>query len=678
MAASFLKEHDDLVASGQRPHRVTNFFCGPAEDSLRGDMEAHAAGHGMSDRLRQEVRAYQLCKIDDTWAEAARRDVSGFGKRATAAKVAYVAASQRLGQTLGSLDNAAPGQLNAFYDFMRKHKAIGQQLARRAGQPLRSVHKKVDQLWAQVYRYDQATLRDWGVELNDALKLVDDRPLKRRSLGHRLQLEYLASVLNDGQVISVPPFTDAIVEQANATPLADLPALFHTGPVASDTFFQLVDMAASRKKQLRTAAMGQNLQGMARPVILQSLRWWPAESEQGQQAIVYYDGYPRTVDLLALAPWPVLRISLRRWQKTQASTAGCLALSAPETVTVPSDWRQEDVPAICLLEQLAIAGWARGPAPLEHTTVSDKRFEVRDPIASKAYLQCLLGLDDLVGEGKRMASLRSDQPALYYSCVLRSDLGQIVPLDQSAAAYKSLLTTADAGTLAPLADIDRLGSPAKSASESEVEVLVRRPEGKRGQRGRGRGRGRGPGRRSTTCSPEDWGTLVLAAARPVPHQPSVEEASAAPLALTNQSSASSAAASSGDPFQPAGSSTAVEPMPEQAPAGSAAAEASPLARPRPLLEGVEVYEEGHGIIGQPGSYRRLCVVCPLHKVRKTRSFGVRSAVKLGLGDLEAYAFLGAWLRECNSFAASADHKRFAPTSEQVKSYAVAHEWLPAA
>ena len=75
MAAAWLQEHDDLVAAGQRPHRVTQFFCSRQDASLRADMQSHAAGRGMSDRLRCEIRAYQLCKVDDTWAEAAHRDI---------------------------------------------------------------------------------------------------------------------------------------------------------------------------------------------------------------------------------------------------------------------------------------------------------------------------------------------------------------------------------------------------------------------------------------------------------------------------------------------------------------------------------------------------------------------------------------------------------------------------
>ena len=96
-----------------------------------------------------------------------------------------------------------------------------------------------------------------------------------------------------------------------------------------------------------------------------------------------------------------------------------MALSAPSLVSGPSDWREAGTSTLRLLEDLAAAGWTRGPAPLHHTADSDKRFSVRDPIARKAYLRCLVGLDQLVGEGK-LASLQSDQPASYYACVLAS------------------------------------------------------------------------------------------------------------------------------------------------------------------------------------------------------------------------------------------------------------------
>ena len=72
-----------------------------------------------------------------------------------------------------------------------------------------------------------------------------------------------------------------------------------------------------------------------------------------------------------------------------------------------------------------------------------------------------------------------------------------------------------------------------------------------------------------------------------------------------------------------------------------------------MVEGVRVFEEAHGVVDTPGSYRRLVVNCghPAHatqkaaaQCRKRRNFGVRAASASGLGLMEPYAYLGAWLR----------------------------------
>ena len=57
-------------------HTVSLFyFVGIGLGTLQADMEAHAAGRGTSQRLCQEIRAYQLCMLDDTVAEVVHRDV---------------------------------------------------------------------------------------------------------------------------------------------------------------------------------------------------------------------------------------------------------------------------------------------------------------------------------------------------------------------------------------------------------------------------------------------------------------------------------------------------------------------------------------------------------------------------------------------------------------------------
>ena len=670
MAASLIKEHDDLVASGQRPHRVTSFLVGPEEGSLRRDMEEHAAGHGMSDRLRCEVCAYQLCKVDDTWAEAVHRDVSGFGKRATAAKVPYIAAAHRLGQTMASVDKMSPSELSQFHDCMRRYKAIGQKKPGRA-KKLRSLHKTVAQLEGQVYRCDSSACRDWGAELGSAMKLLDDRPAKNRSIAERLQIEYLDSAIADGEVLSLPELSQAV---AAPDTLAG-PIVQQQRPASAETFFVIVDKAAARKKQLRTAAMAAQ-RAMVKPVSLQRMTVWPGGPEDvgagagGHETLVYHDGFPQIVDMLSLAPWPAWRGALRQWQTIQSQVVGCLAIAAPQPVVAHSDWQLDRTPTLCLLDELASQGWVRGKAPEEHTLVSSKTFAVKDPIASKGYLRCLLGLERLVCDGK-LPALRSDQPNLYYMCVLASEQPQLVLCGQSPAQYKRILDVQPSADLFALGDSEQPPNPASPAGSSDsVELCVPMDHGqpKRAPSGRGRGRGRGVGGSRTRSLEEDWGALVWAP--PPDAQPSVAQAVG-----QSQSSAGpadgSGAASSSSVGQPIAASTlvAVEP-------GEQRARSIQEVRCKAMLEGVVLHEEAHGVIGQPGSYRRLVVRCPHHKsCRKTRSFGVRRVAQSGLGDIEPYAFLGCWLSAHSRLEASA-HKHFAPTMAEVVAYADEHGLAP--
>ena len=105
-----------------------------------------------------------------------------------------------------------------------------------------------------------------------------------------------------------------------------------------------------------------------------------------------------------------------------------------------------------------------------------------------------------------------------------------------------------------------------------------------------------------------------------------------------------------------------------------------LTGPRPLLEGSEVYHESHGVVGQPNSYRRLVVICPLHgdkkrPCKKTRSFGVRSGAASELGDLEPYAFLGAWLAAGRACVAKEEHKCQTPAAAEVREYVISQGWM---
>ena len=89
-------------------------------------MEAWAAGAAPSARLLLEVQSYRWCKIDDTWAEAAHRDVSRLAKRATFSSQSWVSASLRLQQNLMHWVSLGTQDRSRFGAMFYRWKAIGQ------------------------------------------------------------------------------------------------------------------------------------------------------------------------------------------------------------------------------------------------------------------------------------------------------------------------------------------------------------------------------------------------------------------------------------------------------------------------------------------------------------------------------------------------------------------------
>ena len=85
------------------------------------------------------------------------------------------------------------------------------------------------------------------------------------------------------------------------------------------------------------------------------------------------------------------------------------------------------------------------------------------------------------------------------------------------------------------------------------------------------------------------------------------------------------------------------------------------------------------MLGQAGSYRAVKVKCPHHHEcgRKSRTFGHRDAKKSGLGDNEAYAFLGCWMRMGATMDAQA-HKQLKLDQAAVLAYARELGWSPSA
>ena len=99
VAANIIAIYDDLVAQGKKPHRVTCHFA----VTLRAEFQAHADGKGMATELAREIRAYQMCVLDDTWVERQHADIKNIYKRGPSSQVPYVAGGMRMEQTLATV-----------------------------------------------------------------------------------------------------------------------------------------------------------------------------------------------------------------------------------------------------------------------------------------------------------------------------------------------------------------------------------------------------------------------------------------------------------------------------------------------------------------------------------------------------------------------------------------------
>ena len=380
---------------------------------------------------------------------------------------------------------------------------------------------------------------------------------------------------------------------------------------------------------------------MAFPVLLQrvTLRTDPAPAGS---RVVYHSAYPTMVDLLGLAPWPILRSGLQKWTAGSCEVPGCLALAEPGPLT-PLPLDSPHAPALALLDELVRSGWEYGKPPLVHALSAAKHFTAKDPIAAKAYLRCLVGLESLLGRGQ-LAGLRSDQPNGYYACILASGQPDSVPLGLPAIEYQalvsSLLKISSSGQLPGSAlpvpaimDADDDDGPELSfAIPGPVAAAEKLPApGRRGQQPRVRHpwkdlvHGIGSGQRAAEqqlLPLEDAGadSVAAPAAQALPLEDAGADSVAAPVAqalLLEDASVDSVAAPLAQalPLEDAGEDSVAAPVDQAASRNrkreSGQREAQGSSGPTDMLvEGVVVHREEWGQLGQSDAYRRLFVRCP--------------------------------------------------------------------
>ena len=331
--------------------------------------------------------------------------------------------------------------------------------------------------------------------------------------------------------------------------------------------------------------------------------------------------------------------------------------------------------AVVLLELLGKAGWSLGAAPAMHTGETPLHFHVKDPIEKKAYLRCLVGLPELLRRG--LCQLPSSGLATYYMCVLAAREPAGVPLDQSGKFYECLLKGKPLPAVEPIVPVaegagapepDEAPMPRIMCTDDDSDLDVARPARKK-QRTRS---GQHPPAESA------WTELV-----PLPRvaEP-VRVASPAPLPLPAAQPEELAVAAEQAASVPSALPlpAVVQDVPVALPAAPSIetpplAGAPPPARRRGIdarritLEGIPVHEER-----KPHVRINVTCKCGGHSEhRRSRGFTLAKGVTAGMGDAEAYAYLGAWLRAGASLSEE-KHRDYRPKPEDVIQYARDHGW----
>ena len=655
VAVRMLGQRDALVQAGGQPHRVVELFLNP-DSELRKEMEAHAAGGPVSAQLAREIYAYQWGKIDDTWAEAVHRDASGFMKRCNASHVPYMSASLRTESILEEVLKMKASDQRRFCGMVERWYAVGQsdpkkavlymRPRRRVGQDDRSA---CSNNLAKIYRYDAAAMREWDRDLGaQPLSCVTPLPSLRRSVVARLQVDHLRSTLPLGKVLSI---TDEAVGQLVVV----------EGPVRR--FVQVLNLDISRQHRLATRDSAHETMMACQAFVQPFVIVGQGDDGQGQassgQVKVRFDGNPTVVDLLDLCSWSAWASGVRVWEVSDEQECALRSLANEQALDVIANWADLRISAWTCLSLLAEQGWTRGRPPAVFTRESEKVFFAKDPVQSKAYLRCLLGLETLIDGASD--GLPSGQTNMYYSCVLAAGAVSPVPVGQSAAVYAVLLKKRSAeGQFPALEDEDEgadSGEEEGGVADDASSDAVFEPLGQSARPKKKQKAARGQRRASTGGS--DWAALVWdagdTASVPV-------GASSAPLPIADAAQASDGQIAVGE-----AEASPAAPVPE--PEGQDRARLF-------VLEGVQLEEEYHGVPGTRGAYKRLRAVCQAHaKCRSQRSFSQKFGRASGLGDQEPFAFLGCWLRAAPNFVENPEgHARWKPSTDEVVAYANSMGW----
>lgn len=279
----------------------------------------------MSDRLRMELTAYQLCMLDDSFVESPHAQISRVTRQTSVPSPSWWSATVRLNQNFLEYDRSvvdSPGRFEHFFDcwkLLSQFRPSAYLSGRGVQVPWRSFLRSVYRTGAQ------ETQRDWS-----ALRRLTDRPLEvvsdvKPSDMEALIKEYLLAIFVPGSVVEVQDTRGVSVDEL----VSGQGGLQHVGQgalVAERRFYQVVSRTLLAKKFVSTEKLA-SIRRMRVPLVLQRLALHGRDHQESPTSVLAVpEGFPEALDCKSLASWRDLRYGLHSWAVQGVTDHGGLVL----------------------------------------------------------------------------------------------------------------------------------------------------------------------------------------------------------------------------------------------------------------------------------------------------------------------------------------------------------------
>ena len=139
---------------------------------------------------------------------------------------------------------------------------------------------------------------------------------------------------------------------------------------------------------------------------------------QPSEAECYIYAGPSLVDVLSVCGSNLeARHGWFTWDTRPSDVEGCVCMHNPRPLSPGMTIGSDKVPVLCLIDELERQGWKQIRSKVTHRHEADHVYDARKMMGTRAYLQCLLALPELILAG--VVSFDSGRPNYWYRLLLK-------------------------------------------------------------------------------------------------------------------------------------------------------------------------------------------------------------------------------------------------------------------